>query len=227
MKAKLLAALGAHGVASPRVLRALGRVPRERFVPQPFREHVWENVALPIGRGQTISQPEVVAIMTDALNLAGRHRVLEIGTGSGFQTAVLAQLCRWVYSMERHGTLLKEAQPLLEELGVTNVTLRHGDGARGWPEQAPFDRILVTAAAEHEVPPALLEQLAVGGLLVAPVARSTVDQRLVALHRREQGYEMIDLGAVRFVPLISEAAPVFPGGTEPVTRALTRLRRAR
>lgn len=226
--AALLDDLARRGVAGAAVLAALASVPRDRFVPATFQGHAWDNVALPIGQGQTVSQPEVVAIMTEALCLTDRHKVLEIGTGSGFQTAILARLCRRVYTIERHLPLLREAEARLAELGLNNVTTRHGDGAAGWREQAPFDRIMVTAAAEREVPRALLDHLAIDGLMIVPIARSAIDQRLVAVRRTEDGFESADLGAVRFVPLVSELPTGDPAdGPEPVTRALARLRRAR
>src|SRR6202040_2812840 len=146
-KVRLIMELRALGVTDTRVLGAIERVPREAFLPDTFRDRAYENVALPVGHGQTISQPLVVAHMTEALEVGERHKVLEIGTGSGYQTAVLARLCRRVFTIERHRALLKEAEKRGAELRLHNVTSRFGDGTKGWPEQAPFDRIIVTAAA--------------------------------------------------------------------------------
>lgn len=223
-RAQLVEVLRGAGIVDEKVLAAIGRIPRERFVPPTFAEHAYENVALPIGQGQTVSQPQVVAMMTAALGLTDRMKVLEIGTGSGYQTAVLARLCRRVYTIERHQSLLKEAEKLLGSLRLHNITTRHGDGSLGWPEQAPFDRIIVTAAAEDSVPPALIEQLAVDGVMVIPVARSAVDQRMLRLVRRADGVDVEDLGAVRFVPLVTRDEDHPP---QTVSRAIARLRRRR
>jgi protein-L-isoaspartate(D-aspartate) O-methyltransferase len=224
-RARLLAMLTDFGIEDDRVLRAVARVPREMFIPQTFREHAYENTALPIGHGQTISQPQVVAQMTQALGLTDRMKVLEIGTGSGYQTAVLAYLCRRVYTIERHKPLMQEAELRLETLGLHNYTTRHGDGALGWPEQAPFDRIIVTAAADSEVPLPLLNQLTVGGIMVVPVARSPIDQRLLTVTRTIDGVEVEDLGPVRFVPLVSETLE--QASPQTVARALSRLNQPR
>jgi protein-L-isoaspartate(D-aspartate) O-methyltransferase len=159
-------------------------------------------VALPIGRGQTVSQPLVVAHMTEALEIGARHKVLEIGTGSGYQAAVLAKLCRRVYSIERHRELLREAEQRLAKLRIHNVTLRFGDGTKGWPEQAPFDRIIVTAAAA-ELPAVLADSLTIGGVLVAPVGEDRREQQLLRIRRHETGFATEKLGAVRFVPLVA------------------------
>jgi protein-L-isoaspartate(D-aspartate) O-methyltransferase len=195
-------ALRRSGITDTAVLRAIERVPRERFVPAIFQDRAWDDTALPIGNGQTISQPMVVATMTSALDLDDRRKVLEIGTGSGYQTAVLARLARRVYTIETVRPLQEAASALLYSLRIHNVTMRHGDGGLGWPEQAPFDRIIVTAAADGEVPRALVDQLAEGGVLVCPVRRAGGEQILVKL-RRENG-QIIgeDLLAVRFVPLV-------------------------
>jgi len=190
------------GIADAAVLGAIERVPRELFVPRVFGHQSWENVALPIGCGQTISQPEVVARMTEALEPADRLRVLEIGTGSGYQTAVLSYLFRRVYTIERHRPLLREAERRLEALRRRNVTARPGDGSRGWPEQAPFERILVTAAA-IDVPPGLSAQLAPGGVMVVPIGDDPANQRIVRVRRTETGLDISDLGAVKFVPLVA------------------------
>jgi protein-L-isoaspartate(D-aspartate) O-methyltransferase len=221
---RLIEVLREAGIADERVLAAIARVPRERFVPPTFLEHAYENVALPIGHGQTVSQPQIVAMMTEALAVGERMKVLEIGTGSGYQTAVLAKLCRRIYTIERHRPLLREAEKLLSALRLHNITTLHGDGSRGWREQAPFDRIIVTAAAEDAVPPPLIEQLAVDGIMVIPVARSAVDQRMLRVVRRDDGVEVEDMGPVRFVPLVSEHDDHPP---QTVSRAIARLRRRR
>lgn len=157
------------------MLAAIASVDRERFVTQTFAERAWENTALPIAFGQTISQPLVVAAMTEALRVGPRMKVLEIGTGSGYQAAVLAKLARRVYSVERFKPLSKAAERLLLDLGIYNIVVDINDGSKGWPGQAPFDRIIVTAAAE-ERPQALIDQLAVGGILIVPVGRDPTSQ---------------------------------------------------
>ena len=201
-KLRLLMELRGLGISDARVLSAIERVPREAFVPAAFKDQAWENVALPIGHAQTISQPLVVALMTQALEVGDRHKVLEIGTGSGYQTAILARLCRRVFTMERHRPLLKEAEKRFAELKLHNVTTRFGDGTKGWPEQAPFDRIIVTAAAP-ELPANLRDSLAEGGILVAPVGEERRDQQLLRIRRENGAFITEDLGAVRFVPLVS------------------------
>ena len=189
-----------------RRLAALGfEVPRELFVPELFQERSWEDSALPIACGQTISQPFIVGLMTQALRVEPRSRVLEIGTGSGYQTAVLSRLCRFVYSVERYRTLLGEAEARLKKLDVTNVFTRFGDGGEGWPEQAPFDRILVTAAAQEE-PVRLLEQLKPSGVMVAPVGRGPVQKLRRYAGDGTGGFKVEDLMDVRFVPLLDGVA---------------------
>jgi len=220
--ADLIAVLRETGITDDKVLGALERIPRHLFVPSTFQDHAYDNTALPIGHGQTVSQPQIVAMMTAALDLNHRCKVLEIGTGSGYQTAVLARLCRHVFTIERHPALLEGAQALLKTLRIHNVTSLAGDGNLGWPDQAPFDRIIVTAAAEDEVPPALIDQLGPRGIMVVPVARSAIDQRLVRLARTPDGLETTDLGGVRFVPLVSEHDADRP---QPLTKAIARLRR--
>lgn len=222
---RLVAKLREIGIDDERVLGAIAHVPRDLFVPAALQGHAYENTALPIGQGQTISQPQIVALMTMALGLTDRHKVLEIGTGSGYQTAILGLLCRRVYTVERHKSLLTEAERRLHGLRIANVTTRHGDGALGWPEQVPFDRIIVTAAAEEEVPPTLVEQLAIGGIMVCPVARSPIDQRMLVVTRLDEGFEVEDLGAVRFVPLVSDTLETLQPQT--LDRALRKLRRGR
>jgi len=205
-KIRLIMMLRQSGITDTAVLAAIERIPRETFVPEPFLDQAYENRTLPIGHGQTLSQPEVVALMTQALELKPRHKVLEIGTGSGYQTAVLSRLARRVYTIERHKPLLKEAERRLTALRRHNIVTRHGDGSRGWKEQAPFDRIIVTAAAS-EVPTALVDQLAMGGILVIPVGPERDDQELYRITRTEGGFEPTRLSAVRFVPLVGGAAP--------------------
>ena len=198
---RLLMELRGLGVTDARVLGAIERVPRDAVVPAAFRDQAWENVALPIGQAQTISQPLVVALMTQALDVGERHKVLEIGTGSGYQAAILAKLCRRVFTIERHRALLREAEKRFAELKLHNVTTRFGDGSKGWPEQAPFDRIMVTAAAPA-VPQVLIDSLTEGGILVAPVGEERRDQQLLRIHRTKDGIVTEDLGPVRFVPLV-------------------------
>jgi protein-L-isoaspartate(D-aspartate) O-methyltransferase len=202
---RLIMELRSQGVTDTAVLSAIERVPRELFVPPSFRDHAYENAALPIGMGQTISQPSVVAYMTQALELSDRMKVLEIGTGSGYQAAILAKLARRVYTIERHRELLREAEKRFAELRLRNITTRCADGSKGWPEQAPFDRIVVTAAAP-EVPEVLLEQLAVGGILIAPVGKRRGEQHLVRVRRNSDGFARETLWPVRFVPLVPEPA---------------------
>jgi protein-L-isoaspartate(D-aspartate) O-methyltransferase len=199
---RLLMELRGLGISDARTLGAIERVPRDAFVPAAFRDQAWENIALPIGHAQTISQPLVVALMTQALEVGERHKVLEIGTGSGYQTAVLAKLCRRVFTMERHLGLLKEAEKRFAELKLHNITTRFGDGTKGWPEQAPFDRIIVTAAAP-ELPAVLRDSLADGGVLLAPVGEDRRDQQLLRIIRRGGEFVAEDLGPVRFVPLVA------------------------
>jgi protein-L-isoaspartate(D-aspartate) O-methyltransferase len=198
---RLLMELRGAGISDARVLGAIERVPRDRFVPAAFRDQAYENVALPIGHGQTISQPLVVALMTEALEVGERHKVLEIGTGSGYQAAVLARLCRRVFTIERHRALLKEAEQRFAELTLRNITTRFGDGTKGWPEQAPFDRILVTAAAP-DLPRKLLDSLTPDGILVAPVGEERRDQQLLRIRRKDGETVTEELGGVRFVPLV-------------------------
>jgi protein-L-isoaspartate(D-aspartate) O-methyltransferase len=198
---RLLMELRGLGVTDSRVLGAMERVPRDAFVPAAFRDQAWENVALPIGQAQTISQPLVVALMTQALEVGERHKVLEIGTGSGYQAAILAKLCRRVFTIERHRALLREAEKRFAELKLHNVTTRFGDGSKGWPEQQPFDRIIVTAAAPA-VPHVLIDSLTEGGILVAPVGEERRDQQLLRIRRTKDGVVTEDLGPVRFVPLV-------------------------
>jgi protein-L-isoaspartate(D-aspartate) O-methyltransferase len=194
--------LEARGVRDPRVLEAMRAVERHRFVPAPLRDQAYQDRPLPIGHGQTISQPYIVALMTEAARVGPGARVLEIGTGSGYQAAVLSLLAGEVASIEIVEPLAQEAADRLAALGYRNVTVRAGDGYRGWPERAPFDAILVTAAPP-EIPQPLLDQLAVGGRLVAPVGER--DQELVVVTRTAAGLGRRRLLPVRFVPMTGEA----------------------
>jgi protein-L-isoaspartate(D-aspartate) O-methyltransferase len=201
-KLRLLMELRRAGIGDTRVLGAIEKTPREKFVPTAFEDQAYENVALPIGNGQTVSQPYVVALMTEKLELGERQTVLEIGTGSGYQTAVLASLCRRVFSIERHRELLRDAERRFEELRLRNIVCRFGDGTKGWPEQVPYDRVIVTAAAPV-VPSTLVDGLAPGGVLVAPVGEDHRDQQLVRIRRNDDRFSTEDLGLVRFVPLVA------------------------
>jgi protein-L-isoaspartate(D-aspartate) O-methyltransferase len=204
-KAKLILGLRSQGVSDAKVLDALERTPRDLFTPELFKERAWEDSALPIACGQTISQPYIVGLMTQALNIEPRSRVLEIGAGSGYQTAVLARLARLVYTVERYRTLLKEAEERFKALGLLNVITRFGDGGEGWPEQAPFDRILVTAAAPEE-PKTLLAQLKPSGILVAPVGRGPVQSLRRYTGEGKGKFRAETLCDVRFVPLLDGTA---------------------
>ncbi len=201
-QARLIMELRSAGITDVRVLSAIERVPREVFLPDTFKDRAYENVALPIGHGQTISQPLVVAHMTEALAPGERHKVLEIGTGSGYQAAVLARLCRRVFTLERHRDLLRVAEQRFAALRIHNIVTRHGDGTKGWPEQAPFERILVTAAAA-EVPPVLRDSLADGGVMVIPIGDVHRDQVLVRITRQGDQFQREELAPVRFVPLVA------------------------
>tara|TARA_R110002072_G_scaffold12070_4_gene53149 strand:- start:165 stop:818 length:654 start_codon:yes stop_codon:yes gene_type:complete len=202
---RLIMELRGQGITDAKVLGAIERVPREVFVPDTFRDQAYENMALPIGSGQTISQPAVVAFMTQELKIGERMKVLEVGTGSGYQAAVLAKLCRRLYSIERHRELLVEAERKFRELRINNITAKVGDGTKGWPEQAPFDRIIVTAAATREIPHALLDQLAPDGLMIAPMGDTARDQHLYRFSFNAEGkLEQEKMWPVRFVPLIGE-----------------------
>ena len=192
----------ARGVRDARVLAAMREVPRERFVPENERQWAFDDHPLPIGRGQTISQPYIVALMTEALQLRPEHRVLEVGSGCGYQSAVLARLCREVCALERDPVLVRRARAILEELGITNVDLRCGDGFAGWPEEnAEFDGILVACAADR-MPETLLGQLRAGGRMVIPVGAGGVQD--LCLVERQPGGELVQrsLGYVRFVPMV-------------------------
>jgi protein-L-isoaspartate(D-aspartate) O-methyltransferase len=198
--------LAARGIRDPRLLAAFAAVPREKFVDPQFADEAYEDMPLPIAAGQTISQPYIVALTIEALDLHGHERVLDVGTGSGYAAAVVSRLCRAVWTIERHHELAEQAARVIGELGYDNITLREGDGSLGWPEAAPFDAIAV-AAAGPQVPPALLEQLAIGGRMVIPVGKSIEDQRLLRITRTgETQYSQETLAAVRFVPLVGKQA---------------------
>jgi protein-L-isoaspartate(D-aspartate) O-methyltransferase len=198
---RLVFSLRQHGVRDQRVLAAIEATPRHVFVDRTFRDRAWDDIALPIACGQTISQPSVVGIMSQALGPTPRCKVLEVGAGSGYQTAVLARLARRVYAIERHRPLAREAAARCRALDLANVSIVAGDGAMGWPDQAPFDRILVTAAAED--PPAiLLRQLREGGVMVLPVGQSDDVQQLLRIVKTPQGLHYEELMPVRFVPLL-------------------------
>jgi protein-L-isoaspartate(D-aspartate) O-methyltransferase len=203
--ARLVLALRSQGVTEPAVLSAIEKTPRDLFTPDLFRDRAWEDQALPIACGQTISQPFIVGLMTQALTLEPRARVLEIGTGSGYQTTILSRLSRLVYTIERYRTLMKEAETRFAVLGLTNVITKFGDGGEGWAEQAPFDRIMVTAAADEE-PKRLLAQLKPNGVLVAPIGRGPVQTLIRYAGDGKGGFVQESLGEVRFVPLLEGTA---------------------
>lgn len=208
---RLVMDLRNKGVTDTKVLGAMERVPRDAFVPLAVKDQAWDDMALPIGRGQTISQPFVVASMTAALKLSDRDKVLEIGTGCGYQSAVLAKLCRRVYTIERHKPLLEGAEKMFEQLSIRNITAIAADGMKGWPkihgiDQAPFDKIIVTAAAREKPPQALLSQLKPGGLMVIPIGPSG-DQWLKLFKKEsDEAYAVQDIMSVRFVPLLPDIA---------------------
>ncbi len=191
-----------RGITDRRVLEALAKVPRHLFVPEALWHQAYSDRPLPIGYGQTISQPYIVALMTEALELQGDERVLEVGTGSGYQAAILAELAKQVYSVERMPELARRARRILDRLGYGNVLIRVGDGSKGWPERAPFDAIIVTAGAP-KVPKALLQQLKVGGRMVIPVGDEH-SQELLKIVRLKDGFQQEELGGCRFVKLIGE-----------------------
>ena len=200
-KMRFLFALRSKGVTDTRVLSVMERVDRGQFVRGLFAERAYEDMPLPIACGQTISQPSVVALMTQALNISPRDTVLEVGTGSGYQAAILAHLARRVYTVDRHRRLVREAQDLFRNMGLVNIVAMTADGSFGLPDQAPFDRIIVTAAAE-DPPGPLLAQLKVGGIMVVPVGQSDTVQHLIKVTRLESGYDYEELRPVRFVPLV-------------------------
>ena len=200
-KMRFLYALRSRGVTDPRVLSAMEAVDRGAFVRGIFAERAYDDTPLPIACGQTISQPSVVALMTQALEVGPRDKVLEVGTGSGYQAAVLAKLARRVYTVERHRRLVREARELFLALDLPNIIVVHADGSFGLPDQSPFDRILVTAAAE-DPPGPLLAQLREGGVMVLPVGQSDTVQSLIRVRRTAEGFDYEELRSVRFVPLV-------------------------
>lgn len=197
----LIMQLRRRGIRDINVLRAIELVPRELFVDPAFVDNAYQDIALPIDCGQTISQPFVVAFMTETLELDERHKVLEIGTGSGYQAAVLSHLCRRVYTIERWRELQKAAEHRFAQIGIANITTIIGDGWLGWPPQAPFDRIIVTAAAPA-APKKLVEQLKIGGRMVIPLGPSRDEQSLVQIDKTDTGLVEKSLLPVRFVPMV-------------------------
>ena len=200
-KMQFLYALRSKGVMDPRVLTAMEKVDRGMFVTGHFADRAYEDMPLPIACGQTISQPSVVGRMTEALDVTDRDKVLEVGTGSGYQAAVLSHLARRVYTIDRHARLTRPVRKMFEDLDISNVTVLTGDGSFGVPEQAPFDRIIVTAAAE-DPPGPLLAQLRMGGIMVVPVGQSDTVQSLIKVTKTDQGFDYEELMPVRFVPLL-------------------------
>ena len=198
---QFLFALRSKGVTDNRVLAAMEKIDRGPFVRGLFAQRAYEDMPLPIACGQTISQPSVVGLMTQALQVHPRDKVLEVGTGSGYQAAILSQLARRVYTVDRYRRLVREARALFDEMELTNITALLGDGSFGLPDQAPFDRILVTAAAE-DPPGPLLAQLKIGGIMVVPVGQSDTVQSLIRVVRHETGFDYDELRPVRFVPLV-------------------------
>lgn len=208
-KIRLIMTLRQSGITDTQTLSAIERTPREIFVSETYEDQAYDNIALPIGLGQTISQPFVVAKMTEALNVHERDKVLEIGTGSGYQASVLARMCRRLYTIERHPPLSQMAESRFAEQGLSNITAMTGDGMKGWGIQAPFDKIIVTAGALKEPPHALFEQLKVGGIMVVPVGEMTLTQVLKRYEKLdEETYSVIDICPVRFVPLLPDVARV-------------------
>ena len=201
-RVSLVMSLRKKGISNIDVLRAMELVPREVFVHPAFKDQAYYDIALPIDCGQTISQPYVVAYMSEILGVQKTDKVLEIGTGSGYQAAVLSHLGRRIFTIETHKDLHTAAQHKFDQLDLDNIVTKSGDGSLGWPEQAPFDRIIVTAAAT-EVPQPLLDQLAFGGRLVMPVGDHRDHQKITVIDRTDKGYEREETIAVRFVPLIS------------------------
>ena len=200
-KMQFLFALRSKGVTDARVLTAMEKIDRGPFIRGYFADRAYEDMPLPIACGQTISQPSVVGLMTQALKISPRDKVLEVGTGSGYQAAILSQLARRVYTVDRHKRLVREASAIFQALDLTNITALTADGSFGLPDQAPFDRILVTAAAE-DPPGPLLAQLKIGGIMVLPVGQSDAVQSLIRVTRTEEGFDYDELRPVRFVPLV-------------------------
>ncbi len=198
---QFLFALRSRGVTDSGVLNAMERIDRAKFVQGYFADRAYDDMPLPIACGQTISQPSVVGLMTQALNISSRDKVLEVGTGSGYQAAILSVLARRVYTVDRHARLVRAAKAQFDALGLANITALNADGSFGLPDQAPFDRIVVTAAAE-DPPGPLLAQLKIGGIMVVPVGQSDTVQSLIRVTRTETGFDYDELRSVRFVPLV-------------------------
>jgi protein-L-isoaspartate(D-aspartate) O-methyltransferase len=201
IKMQFLFALRSKGVTDARVLTVMEQIDRALFLKGLFKDRAYEDMPLPIACGQTISQPSVVGLMTQALDVQPRHKVLEVGTGSGYQAAILSKLARRVYSVDRFKRLVTEAQALFDALNISNITAITADGSHGLPDQAPFDRILLTAAAE-DPPSTLLAQLRIGGIMVLPVGQSDAVQSLIRVTKTEAGLDYEELRTVRFVPLL-------------------------
>ena len=202
LKMQFLFSLRKAGVLDKQVLDAMERVDRKNFVNGVFSEKAYEDTPLPIACGQTISQPTVVGLMTQALQVTSRDKVLEVGTGSGYQAAILSLLARRVYTIERHSVLVSNANKVFQKLNISNVTTILADGGYGLEQQAPFDRIIVTAASD-DPPASLLSQLKIGGIMIIPVGQSDNMQNLIKIAKTDEGYEYHDLQAVRFVPLVA------------------------
>lgn len=200
-KMQFILSIRSKGVVDNNVLKALETVNREQFLKGLFAQRAYEDTPLPIDCGQTISQPSIVGLMTQALRVTNRDKILEIGTGSGYQTAILSKLARRIYSVERFKPLYEEARAIFRKLQLNNITSVWGDGSQGVVEQQPFDRIIVTAAAE-DPPPTLLNQLKIGGIMVIPVGQSDEIQKLIRVERTEKNFKYEDLCDVRFVPLL-------------------------
>ena len=200
-KMQFILSIRSKGVVDNNVLKALETVNREQFLKGLFAQRAYEDTPLPIECGQTISQPSIVGLMTQALRITNRDKILEIGTGSGYQTAILSKLARRIYSVERFKPLYEEARKVFRKLQLNNVTSVWGDGSQGLAEQQPFDRIIVTAAAE-DPPPTLLNQLKIGGIMIIPVGQSDEIQKLIRVERTEKNFKYEDLCDVRFVPLL-------------------------
>ena len=202
LKMQFLFSLRKAGIVDKQVLDAMERVDRKNFVNGVFSEKAYEDTPLPIACGQTISQPTVVGLMTQALQVTSRDKVLEVGTGSGYQAAILSLLARRVYTIERHSLLVNNANKVFQKLNISNITTILSDGGHGLEQQAPFDRIIVTAASD-DPPASLLSQLKIGGIMIIPVGQSDNMQKLIKIAKTDGGYEYQDLQAVRFVPLVA------------------------
>ena len=200
-RVQLVLALRKAGITDSKVMAVMESIPRNIFLAPILVKHAYEDVALPIGFEQTLSQPGVVGIMTQALDVTDRMKVLEVGTGSGYQTVVLSKLVRRVYTIERHRELLEKAEKRFKELKIRNITAKYGDGTFGWKAQEPFDRIMVTAAS-LDIPPILADQLSIGGIMVVPIGQTSDLQSILKVKRTEDGFETEEIREVSFVPLI-------------------------